>query len=94
MIADLLESHEEGEHDAPALDAVEVGDLAGKFLDRLLVERGLLAAQQAERLHFRLVGEVGDDALVGLEAAQNIGPHQLAERAVRIMRPHGEVLDE
>ena len=94
MVADLFEPHEEGEHDAPALDAVEIGDLAGKVLHRLLVERRLLAAQQAERLYLRLVGQVGDDALVGLEASQNVGPHQFAQRGVGTKRPRGETLDE
>ena len=75
-------------------DALGVFELADKIVDRLLVERGLLAAQQAERLHFGLVRQVRDDALVGLHAPQDVGAHQLAQRAVGIVRPLGELLDE
>ena len=94
MVADLLEPHQEGEHDAPALDAVGVVELVGEVVHRLLVERRLLAAQRAERLHLGLVGQVGDDALVGLQAPQNVGAHQLAQRAVGIVRPVGEAFGE
>ena len=76
MVADLLEPHEQGQHDALALDAIGIFELAGQFLHRLLVERGLLAAQEAEGLHLGLVGQVGDDALVGLQPPQDIGAHQ------------------
>ncbi len=68
MVADLLQSHEEGEHQAPALHPVDLLKLLPKIVDRLLVERCLLAAQRAEGLDLGLVGQVGDDALVGLEA--------------------------
>ena len=61
---------------------------------RLLVERRLLAAQGAEGLHLGLVGQVGDDALVGLQAPQDVGAHQIAQRAVGVVRPLGEPLDE
>ena len=94
MVADLLQAHEQGEHDAPALDAVGVLELLGELVDRLLVERGLLAAQRAEGLHLGLVGQVGDDALVGLQAPQDVGAHQLAQRSVGIVRPVGELLGE
>ena len=49
MVADLLEAHQNREHDAPALDALGVFELLGEILDRLLVERGLLAAQAGRR---------------------------------------------
>ena len=94
MVADLLQPHEEGEHDAPALHSVDVFELAGEIVHRLLVERRLLAAQGAEGLHLGLVGQVGNDALVGLHAPQDVGAHQIAERAVRVLRPVGEALDE
>ena len=65
-----------------------------EILHRLLVERRLLAAQGAERFHLGLVGQVGNDALVGLQAPQDIGTHQIAERTVRVLRPVGEAFDE
>ena len=94
MVADLLQAHQEGEHQAPPLHAVDLLELVGQVLHRLLVERRLLAAQGAEGLHLGLVGQVGDDALVGLEAAQDVGTHQIAQRRVRVLRPVGEALDE
>ena len=36
----------------------------------------------AEGLDLGLVGQIGDDALVGLEAAQDIGLHQFSQRRV------------
>ena len=87
MIADLLQAHEQREHHAPALDAVDVFELVGEIVDRLLVERRLLAAQETEGLHLGLVGQVGDDALVGLQAPQDVGTHQIAQRPVGIVRP-------
>ena len=49
MIADLLEPHEEGQHDAAALDALGSLELLGEILHRLLIERRLLAAQSGRR---------------------------------------------
>ena len=94
MIADLLEPHEEGQHDAPALHALDVLELAREIVHRLLVERRLLAAQGAEHVHLGLVRQVRDDALVGLHAAQDVGAHQVAQRPVGIVGALGELLDE
>jgi hypothetical protein len=55
--ADLLQPHQEGEDNAPAFDSLDVLKLIGKIVHGLLVERGLLAAQGAERLHLGLVGQ-------------------------------------
>src|SRR5207249_5080037 len=42
MVADLLEPHQVGEHEAAPLDALDQpGDGALQLVDRLLVERGL-----------------------------------------------------
>jgi hypothetical protein len=60
----------------------------------LLVERRLLAAQGTKGIHLGLVGQIGDDALVGLQAPQDIGTHQIAERSVGVMRPIGEAFDK
>ena len=65
-----------------------------QFLHRLLVEGGLLAAELAKRLHFGLVRQIRDHGLIGLQPPQNVGPHQLAQRAIGIVRPVGKALDE
>jgi hypothetical protein len=82
------------EDDSPALDSTDVVDLVGQIAYGLLVQRGLLTAQGAERFHLGLVGQVRNDALVGFQASQDIGTHQLAERSVRVLQPVGEALDE
>ena len=64
----------------------------GEILDRLRVQRRLLAAEVAMRLDLGLVGQVGDDRLVGLHAPQDVGPHQLAQRPVRVVGPLGQAL--
>ena len=94
MVADLLQPHEKGQDDAPALYSIDLFELAGQFFHRLLVKRRLLAAQGAEGFHLGLVGQIGNDALVGLQPSQDIGAHQVAERSVRVMRPVGEAFDE
>ena len=68
--------------------------LLGQFLHRLLVERCLLAAELAEGLHLGLVGQVRNDRLVGLQPPQNVRPHQLAERAVRVVGPLRQTFDQ
>ena len=71
VVADLLELGE-GRQDQPlALDALGRLELLGGVLDDGLVERGLLLGQRAEDLHLELVGQVGDDRLVGLEPAED-----------------------
>ena len=86
VIADLLEADEEGEDDAWApVDAVDRLDPMRQILHRLLVERRLLAAQRAERLDLRLVRQIGDDRSVGLQAAQDVGAGEIAQRPIGIM---------
>ena len=81
MVADLLEAHEEGQHEPPALRCRRpASSCSRQLVDGLLVERGLLAAQLAEGLDLGLVGQIGDDALVGLQPPQDVGPHQIAQR--------------
>ena len=94
MIADLLEAHQERQHHAFALHARRLRELFGQVLDRLLIERRLLAGELAERLHLGLVRQVGDDRLVGLQPPQDVGPHQLAQRPVRIVWPLRQPLGE
>ena len=96
MVADLFEPHQVRQHDPAALDAVDRLQLPGQLADRLLVERGLAAAQAAERVDLGFVGQVGDDAAVGLEPAQNVRPDERAQREVGVAafargEPFGEV---
>ena len=83
MIADLLQPHELGQNDAPALDPVRGLQLLGEIVDRLLVEGRLVLAQRAVGFHLRLIREVGDHPLVGLQPPQDVGPHEVAQRLER-----------
>src|SRR5262249_23550149 len=81
-IADLFEAHERREHDAAPLDSARRLERRAKVLDGLLVERHLLLREAAKRAYLRLVRQIGDDAAVGLEASEDVGANELAERAV------------
>src|ERR1700732_5483777 len=82
MIADLLEAHEERQYAPFAPHALRPIERLREFLDRLLVQRRLRGAQVTERFHLRLVGQIGDHRLVGLEAPQDIRAYELAQRTV------------
>ena len=84
MVADLLEAHQEREHEPAALHAVDLLELFFERVDGLAVECGLRTRELAERLDLGLVRQVGDDALVGLQASENVGPHQLTQRRIGI----------
>src|ERR1700693_1816405 len=94
MVADLLEAHQEGQHQPLAPYPGGIRELLGQLLHRLLVECGLVAAERAERLEFSLVRKVRDYRFIRLQAPQNIRPHQLAQRTIRAMRPVAEALGE
>ena len=94
MVADLLEPHEEGQHDALALDAINGLEVFGQLAHGLLVEGGLFLAQAAERLDLSLVGKIGDDRLVSLEAAEDVWAHQRAQRPIGVVFLVGQVLCE
>ena len=74
MVADLLELHELGQDDSPAFDAVGIFKFLFKIAHGLLVKGSLFAAQRTKGRHLNLLGEVGDDALVGLERRKMYGP--------------------
>ena len=57
----------------------------GQFLDHLGVHRRLPLAQPAERPHFDLLGQVVDDAAVGLQPPQDVRLHQAAQRGVAVL---------
>ncbi len=94
VVADLLKPHEKGEHDASALHAVDLFELARQFVHRAPVKRRLLAAQGAEGSYLGLVGQVGNNALVGLQTPQDVGAHQVTQRTEGVMRPVGEMFRE
>ena len=71
MIADLLELGERREHQPLALDALAASRPGFRLFDHGGIERSLLLRQRAEDLHLELFGQVRDDRLVGLQAAQN-----------------------
>ena len=86
VIADLLEAHQRCEHDAATLHPVGSRQFSRQVADRLLIERRLFFARQlAEGLELGLVRQVGDDALVGLQAAQDVRTHQCSQRCVRVV---------
>ena len=84
MVADLLEAQERREDGPAPLDALALVERARQVVDGTLVERGLGAGERAERRHLGLVGEIGDDASVGLEATQDVGPHERAKGRVAL----------
>jgi hypothetical protein len=78
MIADLLQAHEKCEHNPTPLDSVSLLNGGGQFSHCLFIKSGLLTAQSAESVHFSLLREIGDHALVGLQTAQHVGLDQRA----------------
>jgi hypothetical protein len=95
VVADLLEPHQIGEDQAAPLDALgEPRDGTPQLVDGPLIERGLPARQEAERLHLGLVRQVGHDRAVGLEPTQEIGLDQATERRVALGRALGQPLGE
>ena len=82
MIANLLKAGQKGQDEAAPLDALDLRRIQSfrQLRHRLLIERGLAAAQRAEGGDLGLVRQIADDALVGLEPAQDVGSHQAAQR--------------
>ena len=80
MVADLLEAHEVGQDEAAALDAVgsRPSVLAASSTASLVERPPGASLKRAVGLHLRLVRQIGDDALVGLQPPQDVGPHQAA----------------
>lgn len=84
-MTNLLDAHQERQHEALALYALGVSKLCGQLLHRLLIEGSLLAAELAKRFDVGLVRQVRDHCLVGLQSTQNVRSHEFAQRAVRIV---------
>ena len=94
MIADLLEPHQIGQDQPAPLHPVEPFEGTRPAPPPTGVQRRLLLGQTAEGLHLGLVGKIGDDALVGLEPAEDIGLHQVPERRIAILLALLQPLDE
>ena len=79
MIADLLEAQEQEKDLRLAAAPVRPPDAREERSGRRAVERGLLAREADELLGFDLLGEIGDDARVGLGAAQEERARHVAQ---------------
>ena len=84
VVANLLQPHQRRQHDAAALDSVGLINRRCQLPHRLLVKHRLPPAQSTVGVHLGLLRQIGDHALVGLETAQNIRPHQRAQRTIGI----------
>ena len=86
MVAHLLEAEDRAEHLAAVrLVVVLALDVAEQVVDDRLVERGLLAGQVARLGELDLVGQLGCDRAIGLDAAEE-------ERRGEPPEPVGRVL--
>ena len=75
VVADLLELREQGQHLAVLLAQGGAGDRIEALLHRFGVKLLLLGAEAHPFAQLHLLGQVGDDRFVGLEAAQDEGAH-------------------
>ena len=96
VVADLFEPGEKGQDDAAALNALHLRGLQPfrQIRHRLLIQRRLPPGERAERRHLGLLRQVGDDAFVGLEPPQDVGPHQAPQRGELVLVGLRTALDE
>jgi hypothetical protein len=94
MVADLLETHEEGQHDTLTLDPVGGRQRCGQLAYASLIQGRLLTRERAERFHFGLVWQVRDDRPIRLEAPQDVRPNQIPQRSVAALGVRGKALIE
>ncbi len=80
-----LEPKERGEDRPATLDPLALFEDLRQIVDRALVEDGLDAGQRAEGGDLRLVGQVGDDPPVGLQAPEEVRAEQPAQRPVAVL---------
>ncbi len=85
VIADLLEAQHRGKDQPAPLDSLARLDPRHHLGDDRLVQGRLLARERAVDGHLELLGQVGDDCSVGLEAAQD-------ERRRRSAEPPGSIV--
>jgi len=69
-------------------------EMRRQFLHGLLIQSGLSAAQMAEGPDLRFVGQIGDDAFVGFQAAHDIGADKGAQRRIGVMRLIFKIFNE
>jgi hypothetical protein len=79
MVADLLEAHQRGEHEPAASHALGLFGVGEQLVDDLLVQRRLLAGELGVGDLLDLVGQVGQQPLVGLGAPQDERPGDVAQ---------------
>src|SRR6266581_3067708 len=95
VVADLFKPGQKGQDNAAALDAFDLRfQTLGQFIDRLLINRRLAAGQWTKCGHLGFFRQIADDALVGFEAAQNVGPYQSAQRGELVWIFLGAALQE
>ena len=72
VVANLFEAHHEGQHQPTPLDGAfgRFLEALGQFFNGALVEGGLRFCQRAPGGEFGLLGQVRQDAAIGLEPAQ------------------------
>jgi hypothetical protein len=80
MVAYLFEAHQEAQHYTLATDAFGVFKRGSQILHRTLIKCCLARAQVAPGLEFGLVRKIVDYPPVGLQAAQDVGPHERSQR--------------
>ena len=71
MVADLLESHQRGEHEPAPPHAARLLGVGEQLVDDLLVHRRLFAGELGVGDLFDLVGQIGQQPPVGLGAAED-----------------------
>ena len=84
VVADLLQTHQRGEHEAAAAHAARQFGVGEELVDDLLVHRGLFAGELGVGDLFDLVGQVGQQASVGLRAAEDERLREAAEPGGRV----------
>ncbi len=84
VIAHLLGLHQAGQNQAPALHARRCLQLLGQLLYQFIVEDHLFFAKAGIGFEFHFVRQVGNDGLVGLEAAEYEGAHRSAQGGVAL----------
>ena len=85
MVAELLEPHNIGQHQPAPLDAVDIFQRLGQFVDQLGIKGRLPLGKSAEGADLDLVGQVVDDAAVGLQPPEDVGLHQVPQRRITVL---------
>ncbi len=84
VVAHLLQLHQRGQHQPLALDAVRAFQRRFRLFGHRQVEGGLLLGQRAIDRHLLLLRQVGNDAAVGFQAAQQEGTGEAFQPCGRV----------